>query len=291
MRGVFINARSQHFGAIRLFWFWSSCGVWSPFRQRSVLKECEENDVEYPFKPLVYTEGTAVPPDVTHIDVHCSVEVLEPGVFAGLRRLEEVVLRKGLRKIGAKAFMECPSLKRINCPSTLVEIGKYAFLGCPCMTDLQFSNGLERIRRYAFLGCELLERINLPSTVTWIGMSAFFGCTSLTEVTATGGILSIEAGAFGDCHGDSVRITVPSRALVAEAGGDRNFNCRLVTNRNIGHSEGEGVTIIAPRCLMSVSLSAIVEVGRKINTIMNRSERWEESLAIDVIINRMNNCE
>ncbi len=74
--------------------------------------------------------------------------------------LDEVELEEGCTAIGASAFINCKSLKKISIPDTLQTIG-----------DLSFS------------GCSSLENIVIPDSVTQIGEGIFKNCSSLKELS------------------------------------------------------------------------------------------------------------
>ena len=64
-----------------------------------------------------------MPRDVTHVRVDPSVTVIPPCALAHHDNLLEVELPEGLTEIKRNAFGSCKSLKTINLPSTLQEIG------------------------------------------------------------------------------------------------------------------------------------------------------------------------
>jgi hypothetical protein len=59
-----------------------------------------------------------------------NVEVIETYAFKNCFDLAEVRLSKNLKKIGACAFYDCRSIKVIEVPSSVEEIGYKAFEGC-----------------------------------------------------------------------------------------------------------------------------------------------------------------
>ena len=75
----------------------------------------------------VYNGIDEVPMDVTHVRVDPSVTVIPEGAFEFHKKVEQVDLPEGLIQIGHRAFSGCNSLKIINVPSTVEEIGDYAF--------------------------------------------------------------------------------------------------------------------------------------------------------------------
>ena len=69
-----------------------------------------------------------------------SINTLEDGPFANLR-VEQIILPKGLKKLGYQAITSCPNLKSLNIPSTVTSIGirtGAAFYQLPALTQLAY---------------------------------------------------------------------------------------------------------------------------------------------------------
>ena len=64
---------------------------------------------------------------ITSVALPDTVEVVGEEAFYGSRRLEELRLGAGIKKIEAGAFEFCPSLKSVEIPSTLEECAPDAF--------------------------------------------------------------------------------------------------------------------------------------------------------------------
>lgn len=98
---------------------------------------------------------------------------------------ETITIAEGLESIGHAAFKECPKLKSINLPSTLLELG-YAW-------DVTGNDGS------VFVGCKALESIDIPGSVEHLPQLTFSECTNLKNVTLHEGTISIGEHAFGSC--------------------------------------------------------------------------------------------
>jgi hypothetical protein len=159
--------------------------------------------------------------------------------------MTEILLPRGLARIGESAFEECRELERIDLPRTVTEIGGSAFAACislraieveegnpafssidgnlytkdgtallhyaaQCpLTSLTVPSGTAELPAFAFYGCEHLTEVILPQGITEIPLYAFCGCHSLVSVVLPEGIVDIGASAFEGCL--SLRsVTLPS---------------------------------------------------------------------------------
>ena len=60
-------------------------------------------------------------------EIASSVESIGNSAFTGSSYLEEVILKEGIKTIGANAFVQCQSIKSIDLPDSLTNIGMYCF--------------------------------------------------------------------------------------------------------------------------------------------------------------------
>lgn len=105
---------------------------------------------------------------------------LDDGVCDNQTALERARFPFGYLQIGT--FKKCTSLRAVDVPSTVQELGWGAFEGCTALTDVTLQRGVMRLQNRAFYGCLSLERITLPSTIERICDRAFQG-TALTDLT------------------------------------------------------------------------------------------------------------
>lgn len=158
--------------------------------------------------------------------------------------------------IGASAFKNRSSLRKVTISLGVTEIGEHAFDGCRSLTDIEMPAGITRIGKYAFNGCKSLASINVPSNVTTIGASAFKDCESLTSVTLPYNITSIENMLFYNCK-SLASIKIPD---CVERIGDSAFSsCQSLTS----------VTI--PRNVKTIDTSAFFNCAKLVEVI-NESE-------------------
>lgn len=129
-----------------------------------------------------YTEDILAPKDIRRVQFHPSVTEVQYRAFSNRLILTDVILNKGLTKIGIHAFRGCRLLPIITLPSTLTKIGEGAFECCTTLREIILNEGLTQIGWCAFKDCASLKSITLPSTVTEIGSEAFRECSSLRKI-------------------------------------------------------------------------------------------------------------
>lgn len=113
--------------------------------------------------------------------------------------IQTVRLPRGLKSIGAKAFLRCTALTTVELPDGLTSIGYFAFYDCTALRSIELPAGLTFIASFAFSGCTVLNSIKLPAGLTSIGGFAFFDCTALTEVVFQPGTTQVDLSKFDDC--------------------------------------------------------------------------------------------
>ncbi len=155
---------------------------------------------------------------------------------------EEYTIPAGIAVIGANAFYNCSTLKRITIPEGVMEIGDFAFSGCSSLTEAALPDSVTQVGSNPFTYCPNLAEIRvsanhpaletaegvlfsredhrlvaypaakaekeypIPQGVRIIGTNAFATC-GLTAVTIPDGVTVIEEGAFAMC--DVTEIAIP----------------------------------------------------------------------------------
>ena len=162
------------------------------------------------------------------------VKHLAKGVFYAHDKMVEVVIPNGIETIGANAFRDCTSLRKVTLPSTLISVGSMAFAGhhrideinipdlaawCAIDFDGRESNplcrgealyvdgeaffeipeGVTEIKPYCFTNCDSLRKLKLPKSLKTIGTHAFYKCVNLRYLEFNEGIELIEDRAFEGC--------------------------------------------------------------------------------------------
>lgn len=103
-------------------------------------------------------------------------------------------------EIRENAFYECRSLKKIEIPESVSQIGHHAFFGCISLECAEINSCAKKLPEGIFYGCTSLKSITLNGSLRQIGNYAFFGCTSLTEFIFPENVSSIGAYSFADCY-------------------------------------------------------------------------------------------
>lgn len=188
--------------------------------------------------------------------------------------IKEIVVDKGITKIGNLAFQECVEVENVELPTGLKKIGNGAFFFCKKLKSIELPVTLEVIGSTAF-SKTALESIYIPRNVTSIGMRAFDECKLLekievdekneyyasvdgvlfskdmktlydypeagaSEYTIPSGVERIERNAFSDANQLKV-LEIP--ASVTEIGEDAFYLCRSLKVINYEGSKEEWLKI------------------------------------------------
>lgn len=137
--------------------------------------------------------------------------------------LYEFTIPDGIKRIGAGAFSECPSLGKVYIPESVESIGANAFtntklysdfiasgtdmmyvgdhLVCTTSTaaEIQIKEGTKIIADRLFENSQTLEKLTISSSVTMIGYAAFQNCINLKCVNILDGVKCIDEYAFKNC--------------------------------------------------------------------------------------------
>ena len=114
-------------------------------------------------------------------------------------RINNVIIKDGVKSIGETAFWDCKRLTSITLPASVTAIGSYAFYACSGLETINIPYSVEKIENCTFGGCTSLKSISIPNNVKSIGARAMEGC-SLETITIPASVTSIEWYAFCDCY-------------------------------------------------------------------------------------------
>jgi len=142
--------------------------------------------------------------------------------FGNCRSLQEIIVPKGVSRIGEGAFGGGFSLRKVNLPDGVASIDRAAFHGCFELSEITFHDGLLEIGESAFGGCRSLVCVSFPSGLGKIGPLAFEGCTGLLWVLFEGDAPECGTGIF---RGTGENLTVVVRQ--GSTGWGEDFNGRL----------------------------------------------------------------
>lgn len=101
--------------------------------------------------------------------------------------------------IGEHAFDNC-TLKYLNIPESVKNIGDYAFFSCDELTSIAIGAGVVNIGEGVFEDCRQLTSVIIPDNVINIGNRAFNACKNLISVTIGKGVTNIGNYVFYGCE-------------------------------------------------------------------------------------------
>ena len=128
------------------------------------------------------------------------VTELNERTFHDCKNLSNVNLSQNLVSIEDECFRGCESLKQIQIPNTLRNLGPKAFSDSG-LESIDLSNtDIRVIPQYCFLFCENLKSVRLPAKVEKIERGGFEGCVSLELTIIPDNLIEIEDGAFKGCN-------------------------------------------------------------------------------------------
>lgn len=131
-----------------------------------------------------------------------TVKAADEGLLRSLieRSVKEIEIPEGVTNIGRGAFSYCIEIKRLEIPEGVKVIGQDAFKGCTSVKEIVLPKSLESIDRQAMMDCANLERIVLPPKVSVVPITFASSCWKMTEFIAEGNIVDINGYAFQYCN-------------------------------------------------------------------------------------------
>lgn len=118
--------------------------------------------------------------------------------YPSARKATLCTIPEGVQKILPHAFYNCATLRRIDIPGTVEQIGMSGFYGSGIET-LELPDSVLRIGDCAFCYCAHLETAKLPVRIERIGACAFDNCFSLRAIEIPDGVTEIGGLAFNNC--------------------------------------------------------------------------------------------
>ena len=133
--------------------------------------------------------------------------------FDGCGNLEEIVLPKEIKVIGALAFAYCRSLTNMDLPEGVEIIGQRAFTHCSGLSRVKLPENLVYLRKRAFEQCENLEYIDIPEGFKDLGKTSFWGTKWLREKQKENSVVIVN-GVLIDGSNVEGSFTVPAETIV-----------------------------------------------------------------------------
>lgn len=149
--------------------------------------EVPESEVVLEFENFKYTKSDRGVVIVEYTANEASVEIP--------KQIDEL----DVVEIGAGAFRE-KSVENVSLPDTVVQIGAGAFENCSSLKKINMPSALVVIYGNAFAECSSLETIAFPETLQYFGEGAFYNCTSLNYVEIPKAVNDFNGSVFGGCE-------------------------------------------------------------------------------------------
>ena len=188
-------------------------------------------------------------------------------------RCSEIIIPNGVKIIDYGAFYNSSKLKKVNIPTSVVDIKLSAFTYCfeleeiTVDADNQFYLSDEGILfnkdksiLYVYPGNKTETMYKMPESVTTIYDDAFYSASNLSEVLLHNNVTKIGEGAFTYCTGLK-NINIPDSVTII---GDNAFSyCRGLISVKLGN----GVTTIGNSVFSMCMSLANVEISDGVNII------------------------
>lgn len=128
---------------------------------------------------------------IVSITIPEHIKYIKQGTFKDCTSLASVILPENLKSIASGshpnpdgygevdgyngAFTNCKSIKEINIPNSVTNIGSFAFMGCSALESIKLPDGIIWLREACFKDCYNLKSITIPQGVRYI-LAPFIGC-------------------------------------------------------------------------------------------------------------------
>ena len=167
---------------------------------RKYIADGYETSVTIPDGVSIIDKGAFVKcKHLTTITLPESVRYIDGSAFCSCPALTTLRLNDGLSSLGDyrnPAFVDCPSIKHLELPASLVQSYSYA----PDVVSISISDGVRKIPDGFFRELASLESVYLPDSVEVIGQGAFSKCVRLSHVRMPAHLTEIGLMAFWECR-------------------------------------------------------------------------------------------
>ena len=166
-----------------------------------------------------------------------------------------------LFEIGARAFENIKSLKKVELPEYISYIGDYAFSGCKNLEEAEIPATPDYFGDGVFSDCIKLQSVTLPENLKIIARSTFYNCAELEEIDIPAEVKVIGESAFDGCY-NLERITLPEK--IEKIGDYAFYGCEGIKKLFIPQSVTEiGVSAFERCSLKSVTMPKRFKKHRK----------------------------
>ena len=182
-------------------------------------------------KPIIPDEETPEQREERHSESQYCLYSTAPW-SAELDSIHTIRIGEGITSLGSALFTHC-SVKTVELPESLTEIGKEAFECCFELEEITIPDSVTTLGPLSFMCCDMLKHIQLPKSLTVIPNHAFSTCLSLSEIDIPDSVTEIGELAFDSCHA-LTKIDFPVSA--AKIGDYAFYSCLSLTEIDIPDS-------------------------------------------------------
>lgn len=115
------------------------------------------------------------------------VVAIADNVFDGNAHIKSVEIPSSVKRLGGKAFANCPKLTTVYFPEKLDSIGMGCFSKCTSLESVVLPEGIKELVSAEFLYCDSLKTVTIPASVESVFYTAFMGCLNLEEIKVASG--------------------------------------------------------------------------------------------------------
>ena len=177
--------------------------------------------------------------------------------FSNVEYIEDIKFKGFTEKVPDFILFNANSLKSVELPNTITEIGTFAFCDCNSLTSINIPTSLTYIGDYAFAECNNIEHIDIPNSVSYLGDGCFKE-TKISSINIPDIIDRIGDETFSKCS-YLTSVTIPNS--VTFIGNAAFFNCN-----NISPNIPNAVNYIGVSAFYGCNLSS-VNINKDVNYI------------------------
>ena len=144
---------------------------------------------------------------IQYITIPNTVKYIGTGVFGLCTSLRNVVIPDSVLSLGSTCFFGCESLESVKMSCKIKRIEEMTFWNCS-IKKIELPDDLEEIGESAFRDCVNIDAIKIPESVKMIGEHAFAGCKNLKSANLPSSLRNLGSGAFEGCGLSNVKIPI-----------------------------------------------------------------------------------
>lgn len=135
---------------------------------------------------------------LSEIEIPQNVTEISPLLFSGMTNLESIEIHNNIKKISDYSFFNT-SLKRVNIPDSVYDIGSSVFSCCMNLEEITFPENITILSRRVLFKCVKLKSFTIPSQVRRLEEECLFSCSSITHLYSGSNVSYIGEYAISEC--------------------------------------------------------------------------------------------